>query len=112
MGRLPNQAVVFGRLLARLGAVRSAPLAVVVAPAGFGKSTLLSHYAELFSGHVSWLSVGPADADPARLASRVRSALLAPAPRRPATDLADATDLAARFRLAHATSQPAMHPVV
>src|SRR5262245_50756610 len=53
------------RLLDELDALRSGPLALVVAPAGFGKTTLLSHYAHAFDGVVCWLSATPADADPA-----------------------------------------------
>ncbi|HKT06103.1 MAG TPA: AAA family ATPase, partial [Rugosimonospora sp.] len=59
------------RLLDELAALRGGPLAIVVAPAGFGKTTLLSHYAHAFDGVVCWLSATPADADPAAFAARV-----------------------------------------
>jgi DNA-binding SARP family transcriptional activator len=60
------------RLLDELDGLRGGPLALVVAPAGFGKTTLLSHYAHAFDGTVCWLSATPADADPAAFAARLR----------------------------------------
>jgi DNA-binding SARP family transcriptional activator len=60
------------RLLDELDGLKGGPLALVVAPAGFGKTTLLSHYAHGFDGLVCWLSATPADADPAAFAARLR----------------------------------------
>ncbi|MEN3310393.1 MAG: hypothetical protein V7603_6595 [Micromonosporaceae bacterium] len=62
------------RLLDELDGLRGGPLALVVAPAGFGKTTLLSHYAHAFDGVVCWLSATPVDADPAAFTARVREA--------------------------------------
>jgi DNA-binding SARP family transcriptional activator len=62
------------RLLDELAGLRRGPLALVVAPAGFGKTTLLSHFAHSFDGAVCWLSATPADADPAAFAARLREA--------------------------------------
>src|SRR5262245_28816250 len=60
------------RLLDELAPLRGGPLALVVAPAGFGKTTLLSHFAHAFDGLVCWLSATPADADAAAFAARLR----------------------------------------
>lgn len=67
------------RLLADLNSVRTAPLALVTAPAGFGKTTLLTHYAHYFKnttgGAIGWLGVGPGHADPNRLIADVRRSI-------------------------------------
>ncbi len=68
------------RLLGELTAARGAALAMVVAPAGFGKTTLLAHYAHAFDGPVSWLSVNPSDADAATLVARFRDEFPVPLP--------------------------------
>jgi len=62
------------RLLMDLDPLRRAPLAVVVAPAGFGKTTLLAHYAHAFDGTVVWITAEAGDTDPAALARRLRRA--------------------------------------
>jgi LuxR family maltose regulon positive regulatory protein len=57
------------RLVERLEVGLGRKLTLVSAPAGFGKSTLLSAWASVMSGsgrQVAWLSVDPADNDPAR----------------------------------------------
>jgi DNA-binding SARP family transcriptional activator len=54
---------------------RAAPLTLVVAPAGCGKTTLLAQYAETFDGPVGWLRIEPMDAAPDRLRARVLAAL-------------------------------------
>jgi LuxR family maltose regulon positive regulatory protein len=54
-------------LLERLAASTLPTLAVVTAPAGYGKSTLLAELARRSeAGVVSWLSIDEDDADPAR----------------------------------------------
>lgn len=68
------------RLIARLSPLLSGParVAAVEAPAGYGKSTLLSQWREHLtaSGIASgWLSVEPADDDPARFLSYLTAAL-------------------------------------
>lgn len=62
------------RLLMDLDPLRRAPLAVLVAPAGFGKTTLLAHYAHAFDGTVVWITAEAGDTDPAALAHRLRRA--------------------------------------
>jgi DNA-binding SARP family transcriptional activator len=63
------------RLLARLDRSRGAGLAVIVAPAGYGKTTLLAQAAHRHTGPVAWLSVAPADAAEGRLTDLVTSAI-------------------------------------
>jgi DNA-binding SARP family transcriptional activator len=71
------------RLLAELASAARAPLAVLVAPAGFGKTTLLAHYAHTFDGTVVWITADAVDTDPATLGRRLRRAcpVALPAPR-------------------------------
>jgi DNA-binding SARP family transcriptional activator len=60
-----SQTVVRPRLLAELSSDgEPARCAVITAPAGFGKSTLLAQYARSFGGSVGWFSLNPAHADP------------------------------------------------
>jgi LuxR family maltose regulon positive regulatory protein len=75
--RLPSRALTRSHLLARLGGIEQSPLAVVVAPAGWGKTLLLSSWLrdQPPVGHVAWLSVDPSDADPARFWAYVLAAL-------------------------------------
>jgi DNA-binding SARP family transcriptional activator len=89
------------RLLGELEAARIARLALVVAPAGFGKTTLLAHYAHAFEGPVSWLSMGPADANPAVLMARVRDEFPVPLP--PATHQGDVGEFLRAARAALTT---------
>jgi ATP/maltotriose-dependent transcriptional regulator MalT len=70
-----------GRLLAQLAPLldRQARVATVEAPAGYGKSTLLSQWREHLTeqGIASgWLSLEPADTDPARFLSYLTAALV------------------------------------
>ncbi|MBN1174135.1 MAG: winged helix-turn-helix domain-containing protein [Micromonosporaceae bacterium] len=50
------------RLVAHLAATRATGLALVVAPAGYGKTTLLAQYAHLHPGYVTWHGVDGAEA--------------------------------------------------
>jgi LuxR family maltose regulon positive regulatory protein len=52
------------RLLARLRAPRAVPTVTVVAPAGYGKTTLLALWAEADDRPFAWLSLDPHDNDP------------------------------------------------
>jgi LuxR family transcriptional regulator, maltose regulon positive regulatory protein len=57
------------RLLERLEAGLDGPLTLLVAPAGFGKTTLLAAWLASSARHgrdVAWLALDPADNDPAR----------------------------------------------
>ena len=63
------------RLLEELHKHRTRPLILLVAPAGFGKSTLAATYARESGGAVAWLTLQPADRDTRRLFTRLASAL-------------------------------------
>src|SRR5205085_11937090 len=63
------------RLLEVLHKHRSRPLILLVAPAGFGKSTLAATYARDSGGAVAWLTLQPADRDTRRLFTRLADAL-------------------------------------
>lgn len=71
-------------LLARLEAARDLPLVLLIAPSGFGKTTLLAQYvrAQVTGGgrQVAWLSLGEDEADPATLADSLTDALAAAVP--------------------------------
>lgn len=65
------------RLLAELnggsGPVRRA---VITAPAGFGKSTLLAQHARSFTGNVGWLGLNPAHTDPDEFTADLHATLM------------------------------------
>ena len=63
------------RLLARLDETLTRPLALVTAPAGFGKTTLVAAWAAGCGRPVAWLSLDEADADPARFLTYLVAAL-------------------------------------
>jgi LuxR family maltose regulon positive regulatory protein len=67
------------RLLDRLHAVLLRPLTTVIAPAGFGKTTLVSTWAAGIAADkaasVAWLTLDPYDDDPARFWTSVVAAL-------------------------------------
>ncbi len=63
------------RLLEVLHKHRARPLILLVAPAGFGKSTLAATYARDSGGAVAWLTLQPADRDTRRLFTRLGDAL-------------------------------------
>jgi ATP/maltotriose-dependent transcriptional regulator MalT/DNA-binding SARP family transcriptional activator len=54
---------------------RARPLILLVAPAGFGKSTLAATYARDSGGAVAWLTLQPGDRDTRRLFRRLADAL-------------------------------------
>lgn len=56
--------VVRGDLLARLEAGSNRPLTLLSAPAGFGKTSLVSHWLESRDGLAAWLSLDREDSDP------------------------------------------------
>src|SRR5689334_15509300 len=62
-------------LTGRLAHDDSRPVVSVVAPAGYGKTTLLSHWAENSSQAFAWVSVDEEDNDPRVLLSYVARAL-------------------------------------
>jgi LuxR family maltose regulon positive regulatory protein len=81
LGRVPRP-----RLLERLDAGQAARLSLVVAPAGFGKTTLVGDWiahlcrADVPARGVAWLSLDEADNDPLRFATHLIAALQAVEP--------------------------------
>ena len=77
-----SSTVVRSRLHDRLGTAAYPPLTTVVAPAGWGKSTLLAAWAcdPEWQGRVGWLSLDEADDEPVRFWTYAVSALEAVAP--------------------------------
>ena len=61
--RLPNTLVERERLLLALDGALSTPLTLLCAPAGFGKTTLLSTWAGRHTAQVAWLSLDAGDND-------------------------------------------------
>ncbi|WP_311879522.1 LuxR C-terminal-related transcriptional regulator [Microbacterium forte] len=75
----PAHAVERPRLRSRLDATLNAPLSVVVAPAGSGKTVLLSQWATSHPDvRVIWIGLEQADSDPRRLLDHLLSAVLPP----------------------------------
>ena len=72
---LPDGVVARPRLLARVGALGDRPLLAVIAPAGFGKSTLLAQVAAATSRPVAWYTADHRDSDPATLALGLAAAV-------------------------------------
>ncbi len=62
-------------LIARLAASGEIPVVAVVAPAGYGKSTLLAQWSETDPRHFAWLSIDERDNDPSVLLSYIAFAL-------------------------------------
>jgi LuxR family transcriptional regulator, maltose regulon positive regulatory protein len=54
-------------LVRRLAAARSVPVVLLVAPAGYGKTVLLSEWARYDDRRFNWVSLRPADGDPDHL---------------------------------------------
>jgi LuxR family transcriptional regulator, maltose regulon positive regulatory protein len=64
--RLPNSLVERERLLSTLDGALATPLTLLSAPAGFGKTTLLSAWASRHQTQVAWLSLEELDNSPTR----------------------------------------------
>jgi LuxR family maltose regulon positive regulatory protein len=64
--RLPNVLVERERLLSALDRALSTPLTLLCAPAGFGKTTLLSAWASRHQAQIAWLSLEELDTSPTR----------------------------------------------
>jgi LuxR family maltose regulon positive regulatory protein len=62
-------------LIDRLGRDDLRPIVSVVAPAGYGKTTLLAQWAERYRRAVAWVSVDAGDNDPKVLLTYVAQAL-------------------------------------
>ena len=67
-------------LIERLAAGDRCPIVSVVAPAGYGKTTLLAQWAERTGRAVAWISVDERDNDPKVLLTYVAEALNAVEP--------------------------------
>jgi len=80
------------RLLRRLAQAADVPLTLLVAPAGYGKTTLLEHWLEHDPRQVAWLTVGEPDNDPDRLVASIALALGDDAPAGTLVGLADAVE--------------------
>jgi LuxR family maltose regulon positive regulatory protein len=76
----PPKAVPRPRLTAQLNAGLHRKLTLVSAPAGFGKTTLVSAWAAAGDRHVAWLSLDAGDNDPARFLTYLVAALQTVAP--------------------------------
>src|SRR3954471_22354791 len=63
------------RLVQRLLGFSSAPLALLVAPAGYGKTSLLAEWRDQDSRPFAWLSVNDRDDDPAHLLASIANSL-------------------------------------
>src|SRR3954470_17517968 len=68
------------RLVARLADPHGPPIALVAAPAGYGKTTLLAQWAAQEERPVEWIALSPSHDDPALLAAALGHALERPAP--------------------------------
>ena len=63
------------RLIDRLNAGLSGKLTLISAPAGFGKTTLVSEWLAHVDRPIAWLSLDDADNDPARFLAYIVAAL-------------------------------------
>jgi LuxR family transcriptional regulator, maltose regulon positive regulatory protein len=75
MPRLPIQHVLRPRLLTLMQQGVQGQLLLLSAPAGSGKTTLLTEWASTTELPVAWISLEPADSDPARFLSYLVAAL-------------------------------------
>src|SRR5687767_4733788 len=89
--RVREDTVRRGRLLRRLAQTTHVPLTLLVAPAGYGKTTLLEHWLQEDPRPVAWLTVDELDDDPERLVAAIAHALDDVAAT--LADLADAVEL-------------------
>ena len=73
----PSKVVVRARLIEQLTAGTTAghKLILISAPAGFGKTTLVSEWVAGYEGQVAWLSLDESDSDPARFLTYLVAAL-------------------------------------
>jgi len=72
---LPGRLVPRPRLLERLHAASAAGVTLIVAPAGYGKTTVALQWLDTFAGEVAWLSLDRADRDRDRFARYLVAAL-------------------------------------
>jgi LuxR family transcriptional regulator, maltose regulon positive regulatory protein len=70
-----DQHVRRSELLSRLQRARACPLVLLTAPAGYGKTILLSQWAQAAERPLAWVTLDQADGDPAVLSDSIRTAL-------------------------------------
>jgi LuxR family transcriptional regulator, maltose regulon positive regulatory protein len=68
----PRGSIPRPRLVRRLREARDAPFVLLVAPAGYGKTTLLSEWAAWDERRFAWIDLGAGDHDPERLLTSVK----------------------------------------
>jgi LuxR family transcriptional regulator, maltose regulon positive regulatory protein len=73
--RLRGELVSRERLVGRLLDAQDVPVALIVAPAGYGKTTLLSQWAERDERPFAWVALDAEDNDPSNLLSAIAAAL-------------------------------------
>src|SRR3954447_20409129 len=76
----PSKVVLRPRLIARLNAGLHRKLTLISAPAGFGKTTLVSAWVAGCDRPVAWLSLDAGDSDPTRFLTYLIAALQTIAP--------------------------------
>ena len=81
--RLRSGVIARTRLMRLLATKPVAPVTAIIAPPGYGKTTLLAQWAALERGPVAWLSVDDQDNDPAVLVAYLTSAFRSVEPGRP-----------------------------
>ena len=72
---IPRAEIVERKVLVRRLRASSAPFLSIVAPPGYGKTTLLSQWAEATDSPVAWVSVDERDNDPSVLLAHVATAV-------------------------------------
>ena len=72
---IPRAEIVERKVLVRRLSTSSAPFLSIVAPPGYGKTTLLSQWAEAADSPVAWVSVDDRDNDPSVLLAHVATAV-------------------------------------
>lgn len=63
------------RLLDRIGLPTMAPVTLIVAPAGFGKTTLAQQWGQQAADEIVWIPIGPHHNDPDRFLRDLDAAL-------------------------------------
>jgi LuxR family transcriptional regulator, maltose regulon positive regulatory protein len=72
----PRGSIPRPRLVRRLREARDAPFVLLVAPAGYGKTTLLSEWAARDGRRFAWIDLGAGEHDPERLLTSVKRTTL------------------------------------
>ena len=72
---IPRAEIVERKVLVRRLRASAAPFLSIVAPPGYGKTTLLSQWAEASDSPVAWVSVDERDNDPSVLLAHVATAI-------------------------------------